>query len=117
MFPRQIVNSWLTRAFLLNGSTRGWNWVGTTFSDDRNLLKRSDFNVVNLGIDHKVDAHHTVSLRAFNVFDEVYATSGGAPSGHSLHRAPPRSLSHRLLSGPRMLKRAPPKPALDSQCP
>ena len=94
--PEQIVNSWLTWAFLPAWEARiGLNWVGTTFSDDINLMKRPDFTVVNLGLDHKLTETSVLSLRGFNVFDEVYATSGNSTEWTL---APPRSaeISYRI---------------------
>ncbi len=94
--PEQVINSWLTWAFLPDWEARiGAQWVGSIYSDDANLVERPDFTVVNLGLDYHVTEKSAVSLRVFNVFDEVY-TTGGSTTEWQL--APPRSaeLSYRI---------------------
>lgn len=87
--PEQIVNSWLTWAFLPDWEARiGAQWVGSVYSDDDNLVERPDFTVVNLGLDYHVDDTSTITLRGYNVFDEVY-TTGGSTTEWQL--APPRT--------------------------
>lgn len=94
--PEQVLNSWLTWVFLPDWEARaGVQWVGSIYADSANTYKRPDFTVVNLGLDYHVDDRSTVSLRGFNVFDEVYATGGGSTDWQL---APPRSaeLSYRI---------------------
>jgi iron complex outermembrane receptor protein len=94
--PEQIVNNWLSWAFLPDWEARvGVQWVGQVYANDANTEKRPDFTVVNLGLDYQVDDKSTISLRGFNVFDEVYATQGGDASWQL---APPRSaeISYRI---------------------
>lgn len=94
--PEQMMNHWLSWAFLPDWEARvGVQWVGAIYSDDANTYKRPDYTVVNLGLDYHVDDKSTVSLRGFNVFDEVYAVSG---SDTEWQLAPPRSaeLSYRI---------------------
>jgi iron complex outermembrane receptor protein len=94
--PEQVMNHWLSWAFLPDWEARvGVQWVGSVYSDNENALKRPDFTVVNLGLDYHVDDKSTITLRGFNVFDEVYAVSG---SDTEWQLAPPRSaeLSYRI---------------------
>lgn len=94
--PEQVINSWLTWAFLPDWEARvGAQWVGSIYSDDANLVERPNFTVVNLGLDYHATEKSAVSLRVFNVFDEVY-TTGGSTTEWQL--APPRSaeLSYRI---------------------
>lgn len=94
--PGQIVNGWLTWAFWPDWEARiGAQWVGSVYSDDDNLVERADFTLVNLGLDYHVTEKSAVSLRVFNVFDEVY-TTGGSTTEWQL--APPRTaeLSYRI---------------------
>ena len=76
--PQNVSNVWVTWAFAQNWSANaGVQIVGETFADNANTLKRSAYNVVNAGLQWKPDLNTTVSLRVYNLLDEVYATSGG----------------------------------------
>ena len=50
--------------------------VGRQWSDSANTVSRDAYTVVNGGLQWKPDANTTVSLRVYNLFDMVYATSG-----------------------------------------
>jgi iron complex outermembrane receptor protein len=76
--PQNVSNVWVTWAFAPNWSANaGVQIVGETFADNANTMKRSAYNVVNAGLQWKPDLNTTVSLRVYNLLDEVYATSGG----------------------------------------
>jgi iron complex outermembrane receptor protein len=92
----QVVNGWLTWAFLPKWEAyAGVQWIGTVYNDDANTVKRPPSTVVNLGVSYDVTDKSEVALRVFNVFDEVYATGGGS---YEWQLAPPRSaeLSYRI---------------------
>ena len=94
--PQQLANSWLTWAFMPKWEARaGVQWVGSMYGNDANTLKRPDYTVVNLGLDYDVTDKSNVSLRVYNVFDEMYALSGGSTEWQL---APPRSaeISYRI---------------------
>ena len=94
--PERVMNNWLSWAFLPDWEARvGVQWVGSVYGNDSNTYKRPDFTVVNLGLDYHMDDRSTITLRGFNVFDEVYAYQGG-PTIWQL--APPRSaeISYRI---------------------
>jgi iron complex outermembrane receptor protein len=75
--PQQVSNIWLTWAFAPNWSVNGGvQLVGKTFADNANTLARPAYNVVNGGVQWKPDANTTLSLRVYNLFDTIYATSG-----------------------------------------
>lgn len=75
--PQQVSNVWLTWAFAPNWSVNGGvQIVGKTFADNANTLTRPAYTVVNSGVQWKPDANTTLSLRVYNLFDTVYATSG-----------------------------------------
>jgi len=40
-------------------------------------MTRPAYNIVNASVQWKPDLNTTVSLRVYNLFDEVYTTSGG----------------------------------------
>lgn len=87
--PEQIVNSWLSWAFLPQWEAHvGVRWVGAMYGDDSNEYKRSPFTVVNLGLDYDVTEKSEIALRVYNVFDEIYATDGGSTQWQL---APPRT--------------------------
>ena len=94
--PQRLANSWLTWAFMPKWEARaGVQWVGSMYGNDANTLKRPDYTVVNLGLDYDVTDKSNVSLRVYNVFDEMYALSGGSTEWQL---APPRSaeISYRI---------------------
>lgn len=76
--PQQVSNVWLTWAFAPNWSVNGGvQIVGKTFADNANTLAHPAYNLVNAGVQWKPDANTTLSLRVYNLFDTIYATSGG----------------------------------------
>jgi iron complex outermembrane receptor protein len=75
--PQQVSNVWLTWASAPNWSVNGGaQIVGKTFADNANTLARPAYTVVNGGVQWKPDANTTLSLRVYNLFDTIYATSG-----------------------------------------
>ena len=75
--PQQVSNIWLTWAFAPQWSAdAGVQIVGKEWSDNANTQARSAYTVVNAGVQFKPDANTTLSLRVYNLFDTVYATSG-----------------------------------------
>ena len=94
--PQQVVNNWLSWAFMPQWEGHvGVQWVGTMYNDDANLVKRPTYTVVNLGLDYEITEKSEVSVWLFNAFDEVYATGGNATEWQL---AAPRSaeLSYRI---------------------
>ena len=76
--PQQVSNVWLTWAFAPNWSVNGGvQIVGKTFADNANTLAHPAYNLVNAGVQWKPGANTTLSLRVYNLFDTIYATSGG----------------------------------------
>lgn len=76
--PLNVSNIWATWAFAPNWSANaGIQIVGKTWADAANTLARPAYNVVNAGLQWKPDVNTTVSLRVYNLFDEIYATGGG----------------------------------------
>ena len=75
-------NRWVSGPARLNART-----VTGSASDD-NTYKRPAFTVVNLGLDYDVTEKSEIALRVYNVFDEIYATSGGTTQWQL---APPRT--------------------------
>jgi iron complex outermembrane receptor protein len=76
--PQQVSNIWLTWAFAPAWSVNGGaQFVGATWADNPNTLQRPAYSVVNTSLQWKPYANTTMSARIYNLFDTVYATSGG----------------------------------------
>lgn len=79
--PQTVSNIWATWAFAPNWSANaGIQIVGKRYGDNANTTaaEMPSYNVVNAGVQWKPDPNTTVSLRVYNLFDTVYATSGNA---------------------------------------
>jgi iron complex outermembrane receptor protein len=57
--------------------TGGVQIVGDTWADNADTVKRPSYSVVNMGLQWKPYENTTISVRVYNLFDTVYATSGG----------------------------------------
>jgi iron complex outermembrane recepter protein len=80
--PERVANLWLNYAFAPAWEARvGLQYVGETFSDFGNQARRPAYTLVNAGLDYQVTPASRLSLRAYNLFDEVYAISGNAVNG------------------------------------
>lgn len=74
--PQNVSNIWATWAFASNWSANaGLQIVGKTFADNANTLEMPSYTLVNAGLQWKPDVNTTVSLRVWNLFDKIYATS------------------------------------------
>ncbi|HVV41245.1 MAG TPA: TonB-dependent siderophore receptor [Nitrobacter sp.] len=75
--PQNVSNIWVTWAFAPQWTANaGVQIVGREWSDAANTQSRDAYTVVNGGVQWKPDANTTLSLRVYNLFDTVYATSG-----------------------------------------
>jgi iron complex outermembrane receptor protein len=76
--PQTVSNIWATWAFAPNWSANaGVQIVGETYADNANTMTRPAYNIVNAGVQWNPDRNTTVSFRVYNLFDEIYTTSGG----------------------------------------
>ena len=74
--PQNVSNIWATWAFAPNWSANaGLQIVGKTYADSANTLEMPNYTLVNAGLQWKPDVNTTVSLRVWNIFDKIYATS------------------------------------------
>jgi iron complex outermembrane receptor protein len=74
--PQNVSNIWATWAFAPKWSANaGVQIVGKTFADNANTLEMPSYTLVNAGLQWKPDVNTTVSLRVYNLFDKIYATS------------------------------------------
>lgn len=79
--PERTANAWASWAFLPGWEARaGVQYVGKTYADAANTSVRPSYTVVNAGLDYRPTDNSKLSLRAFNLFDEVYAVAGGTTS-------------------------------------
>jgi iron complex outermembrane receptor protein len=80
--PERVGNLWVNWAFAPAWEARvGLQHVGETFSDFGNQAPRPAYTLVNAGLDHQVTPDSRLSLRAYNLFDTIYAISGNAVNG------------------------------------
>ena len=80
--PEQVANLWVNWAFARDWEARvGVQHVGAVFGDFANRVRRPDYTLVTLGLDHQVTSASRLSLRVFNLFDRVYAIDGSAAGG------------------------------------
>jgi iron complex outermembrane receptor protein len=74
--PQNVSNIWLGWTFAPNWfANAGVQIVGKTFADNANMLEMPAYTLVNAGLQWKPDVNTTVSLRVYNLFDKIYATS------------------------------------------
>ena len=74
--PEKVANLWVNYAFAPQWEALvGVQYVGERFGNASNTLKLDDYTVVNAGLDYHVSDNSTLSLRGYNVFDEVYAVT------------------------------------------
>jgi iron complex outermembrane recepter protein len=74
--PQNVSNVWLGWAFAPDWfANAGIQIVGRTFADNANTLEMPAYTLVNAGLQWKPDRNTTVSLRVYNLFDKIYATS------------------------------------------
>ena len=79
--PERTANVWANWAFLPGWEARaGLQYVGRTYANAANTSVRPAYTVVNAGLDYRPTDNTKLSLRAFNLFDEVYAMAGGTTS-------------------------------------
>ncbi|MDC7787101.1 TonB-dependent receptor [Rhodoplanes sp. TEM] len=75
--PNSSANAWVTWAFLPGWEARaGVQYVGARYADAANLYLLPEYHVVNAGIDYKPRDNVKLSLRLYNLLDEVYAVTG-----------------------------------------
>lgn len=79
--PERTANAWASWAFLPGWEARaGVQYIGKTYADVANTVTRPAYTVVNAGLDYRPTDNTKLSLRAFNLFDEVYAVASGTTS-------------------------------------
>jgi iron complex outermembrane recepter protein len=53
-------------------------FVGETFSDFANTVRRPSYEVVNGSVDYRVTDNSRFSLRIYNLLDAIYPVTGSA---------------------------------------
>lgn len=95
--PQQVSNIWATWNFAPNWSANaGVQIVGRTYTDIANTQARSSYAVVNAGLRWKPDERTTFSLRIYNLFDKVYATSAASTGQWTLGMPRTAELSYNV---------------------
>lgn len=76
--PERVANLWLAWTFAPRWEARlGVQHVGPMASDFANLLLRPDYTLLNTVLDYRPDPGSRLSLRVYNLTDEVYAAARG----------------------------------------
>ncbi|HJE23627.1 MAG TPA: TonB-dependent siderophore receptor [Methylorubrum populi] len=79
--PARVANLWLSWAFAPRWEARaGVQFVGETFSDFANTVRRPAYEVVNASVDYRVSETSHFSVRAYNLLDKVYPVTGSSVS-------------------------------------
>ncbi|MFJ7440420.1 TonB-dependent receptor [Methylorubrum thiocyanatum] len=77
--PERIANLWLSWAFAPRWEARaGVQFVGETFSDFANTVRRPAYEVVNGSLDYRVSDTSRFSVRVYNLLDTIYPVTGSA---------------------------------------
>lgn len=77
--PERIANLWLSWAFAPRWEARaGIQFVGETFSDFANTVRRPSYEVVNGSVDFRVTDASRFSVRVYNLLDTLYPVTGSA---------------------------------------
>ncbi len=77
--PERIANLWLSWAFAPRWEARaGVQFVGETFSDFANTVRRPSYEVVNGSVDYRVSDTSRFSVRVYNLLDTIYPVTGSA---------------------------------------
>ncbi len=77
--PERIANLWLSWAFAPRWEARaGVQFVGETFSDFANTVRRPSYEVVNGSLDYRVSDKSRFSVRVYNLLDTIYPVTGSA---------------------------------------
>ncbi|PRD44830.1 TonB-dependent siderophore receptor [Phyllobacterium phragmitis] len=87
--PRQAANLFASWAFAEDWQVfGGLHYAGQVYTDDANTKTRPSYLTVDAGLQWRPTETATIELNVYNLFDEIYATSGGATQWLV---APPRS--------------------------
>ena len=79
--PQRVTNVWLAYAFAPGWVARlGVNDVGPVFSDFANTFRRPSYTLLNATLDWQVTPTSRLSLRGYNLTDQIYAVSGNSNS-------------------------------------
>ncbi|NNM71792.1 TonB-dependent receptor [Enterovirga sp. DB1703] len=88
--PEQIANAWISWAFLPRWEARvGVQHVGPTFADFANTVKRPSYTILNASLDHRITDNSKLSIRGYNLTDEIYPITGSA---NTWFLGPPRTV-------------------------
>jgi iron complex outermembrane receptor protein len=55
-------------------------FVGETYSDFANTVRRPAYEVVNASVDYRVSETSHFSVRAYNLLDKIYPVTGSSAS-------------------------------------
>ena len=95
--PEEVANLWVTYAFAPRWLARGGvQYVGERFADQGNEVAIDAYTLLNAGIDYQVTDNSTLSLRGYNLTDEVYGVTSYNATDWVLGRPRSADLTYRI---------------------
>ena len=95
--PEELANLWVSYRFLPRWTARGGlQYVGRRFADQGNEVALDAYTLLNAGIDYQVTDSSTLSLRGYNLTDEIYAVTSSYESDWVLGRPRSADLTYRI---------------------
>lgn len=95
--PEEVANLWVSYRVLPRWTVRGGvQYVGERFADQANELSLGDYTLLNAGLDYQVTDNSTLSLRGYNLTDEIYAVTSSYETDWVLGRPRSADLTYRI---------------------
>ena len=95
--PEKVGNLWVNYAFAPRWQARaGVQYVGERYADEGNEVALDKYVIVNAGLDYQVTDSSTLSLRGYNLFDEVYGVTSSYGADWVLGRPRSADLTYRI---------------------
>lgn len=95
--PEELANLWVSYRFLQRWTARGGiQYVGERFADSANEVAIDAYTLLNAGIDYQVTDNSTLSLRGYNLTDEVYGVTSYNATDWVLGRPRSADLTYRI---------------------
>lgn len=95
--PEKLANLWVTYAFAPRWTARGGlQYVGERFADQGNEVAIDAYTLLNAGLDYQLTDTSTLSLRGYNLTDEVYGVTSYNGTDWVLGRPRSADLTYRI---------------------
>lgn len=95
--PEEVANLWVSYRFLPEWTARGGvQYVGERFADADNTFSLDAYTLFNAGLDYQVTDTSTLSLRGYNLTDEIYPVTSYGGTDWVLGRPRAADLTYRI---------------------